>query len=50
MSIETVIDAINKFHGDTSRSPESTLEGLERLIEEIEPMIDGLKMTIAMDE
>lgn len=50
MTEDQLIEALNKFHGDTSRSPELTLEGLERLREELEPMIDGLRMTIQMDE
>lgn len=50
MTIEKIIRLIGEFHSDMSRSPEATLEALEKLVEEIEPMIDGLKMTIQMRE
>lgn len=49
MKLDEVLQAINKFHSDTSRTPEETLEGLELIVEEVEPMIDGLKLTIAED-
>jgi hypothetical protein len=43
MTLKEVKDALNKFFGDTSRSPEKTREGLEDLVCELEVMLDALK-------
>jgi hypothetical protein len=50
MDLLKLLEALNAFHTDTTRSPEETLEGLERLVEEAESMIEGLRMTLAMGE
>ena len=50
MTIENVLKVVRQFYGDTTRSREQTLDDLERLIEEIEMMIDGLKSTSTCDE
>lgn len=50
MKLEQLEKALNDFHSDTSRTQEETLEGLESISEELEVMIDGLRMTIASGE
>ena len=50
MTLGQLIEAIQAFHSDPTRSPQSTLEGLVLLIEEIEPMIDSLQLIIEEEE
>jgi hypothetical protein len=42
MTLEEVKDALNKFFGDTSRSPAETREGLMELVAELDIMFDAL--------
>lgn len=42
MSPEDLIDAIDEFFGDTSRSPSETREGLERAVDHAQLLISSL--------
>ncbi len=43
MSPKQLIQHIRDFNGDTSRSPEKTLEALEEARDELDMLIDALK-------
>jgi uncharacterized protein YukE len=50
MNEDQLLEALHTFNGDTSRSSQETLDGLERAAEELAVMIDALKMQIDMGE
>ncbi len=43
MTYECLLEAIQSYYGDTSRSREETREGLEDLLEEVKLLIDTLE-------
>lgn len=43
MHVNDVLEAVNKFFGDTSRTQEETAEGLEQVASHIEFMLDTLE-------
>ena len=42
MDIKTVMEAVNKYFSDTSRTKEETLSGLQEILDEIDMMMDSL--------
>lgn len=43
MSIEEILEAIQAYYGDTSRSREETREGLDEVAGELETLLETLE-------
>ena len=41
-TIKDIVDAINRYHGDLSRTREETREGLEEVASHVEAILDSL--------
>ena len=50
MSYGTLLSVMNQFFSDTKRSSAETLDGLKRLQEELDIMIDALENDVQSDE
>lgn len=46
MTTEELINTVRDFHGDTSRSPAETLEGLKEVAGEVDAMIEALEIEV----
>lgn len=50
MNVETVIESIDNFFGDTSRRAEETLDGLEEIASHVQTMIEALEEDLAEED